>query len=209
MSSSLENLRNAITALQRSEAEELLPSLIETHEPAEIFSKAIYPALNDVRDRYKNRSIGIPELLLPLNIVTTILDRVSRDANIPGREERILLGVVEGDTHDMGKNIVRDIYRGYGFQVSDLGKNVTTQHFLKEALDKQPHLIGISTMMSTTVDEVRILIEKLKDALPQSRIMVGGAFLNRDIAVSIHADGYAESAATLMDETEAVLGSTA
>ncbi len=207
MPSSLVTLRDAIIALKRSEVENMLPSLIKAHEPAEIFSSVIYPALNEVRDRYKNRSIGIPELLLPLNIVGKILDRISRDSKMPGRDEHILLGVVEGDTHDMGKNIVRDIYRGYGFQVSDLGKNVPMQQFIKEALDIQPDLIGISTMMSTTVEKVRVLIENLKNILPQSKIMVGGAFINAEIAASIHADGFAESAATLMEETEAVLSS--
>lgn len=207
MPSPMEEFRDAIIALKRSEVENLLPLLIKAHEPTDIFSQAIYPALNEVRDRFKYRTIGIPELLLPLNIVATVLDRISRDSRVPGRNEHILIGVVEGDTHDMGKNIVRDIYRGYGFQVSDLGKNVAMERFLEAALDKRPDLIGISTMMSTTIDKVKILVENLKKLLPQAKIMVGGAFINRGIAESIAADGYAESAATVIEETEAVLGS--
>ena len=205
MPSSMEEFRDAIIALKRTEVENLLPSLIKAHRPTDIISQAIYPALDEVRERFKSRLIGIPELLLPLNIVATVLDRISKDSRMPGRNEHILIGVIEGDTHDMGKNIVRDIYRGYGFQVSDLGKNVAMQRFLDAALDKRPDLIGISTMMSTTIDRVKILVENLRQALPESKIMVGGAFINRRIAESISAHGFAESAATLIEETEAVL----
>lgn len=192
--------------MKRSEVESLLPFLLTDHEPTEIFSEVVYPALDEVRNRYKNRKTGIPELLLPLNLVGTILQRVSEDARMPRRNAHILLGVVEGDIHDMGKNIVRDIYRGYGFQVTDLGKNIPLQHFVQEAIDKNPQLIGISTMMSTTVEKVRELTQVLKGQLPQCKVMIGGAFINPNIAKSINADGYAESAATLIEATEAVLG---
>jgi methanogenic corrinoid protein MtbC1 len=82
---------------------------------------------------------------------------------------------------------------------------VSTKTFLQNTRQIQPAVIGISTMMSTTVDKVGTLIETLKKELPQSKIMVGGAFINSKITRSLNADGYAENAATLIEETETVL----
>ena len=205
MPTSLNNLKNAVIELKKTEVVELLPLVLNTYKPADIFSKAIYPALDNVRNRFNDRMIGMPELLLSLSLVGIILQKISTDSYLSERSEHILIGVVEGDTHDMGKNIVRDIYKGYGFKVTDLGKNVSTKTFLQNARQIQPAVIGISTMMSTTVDKVGTLIEMMKKELPQSRIMVGGAFINSKIARSLSADGYAENAATLIEETEAVL----
>lgn len=206
MSTLLEKLKNAITGLKRSEVTELLPSVISAHQPEEILSTAIYPAMDEVRDRFINRKVGMPELLLPLSLIGTILQKISTDSDLPERSENILIGVIEGDTHDLGKNIVRDIYRGYGFNVTDLGKNVPIDKFLQTAREHTPSIIGISTMMSTTLDKVGTLVEMLKKELPETKIMLGGAFINPKIAASLNADGYAENAATLIEETQNVLG---
>lgn len=202
MSSSLEQFRDAIISLDKNSVYSLLPDLLKQYALPEIFSEAVYPALNQVREAYQQRRTGIPELLMSLNIVGKILEKTSETASMPRRNRRILLGVIEGDIHDMGKNIVRDVYRGYGFDVTDLGKNVPVKDFVETAIREKPDVVGLSTMMSTTVEKVRDAVALLKKEIPGIRVMVGGAFMNPEMARRIQADGYAENAATLIENTD-------
>jgi len=205
MSALLEQFKKMIVEKNRGEVTTLLPILPKDHSLPEIFSKAVYPAMNEVRQLFKDRKVCIPELLLSLDLVRQTLETLSQSSAPVARDQHILLGVIEGDIHDMGKNIVRAIYQGYGFQVTDLGKNVPIDEFVDKIRDKKPDLVGMSTMMSTTVDKLKSAIESIKKEDSGIKVMVGGAFINRKIAAQVGADGYAESAATLIEETEAVL----
>jgi 5-methyltetrahydrofolate--homocysteine methyltransferase len=205
MSALLEHFKKMIVEKNRAEVNALLPTLSKDHALPEIFSDAVYPAMNEVRQLFKDRRIGIPELLLSLDLVRQTLETLSQSSAPSERNHHILLGVIEGDIHDMGKNIVRATYQGYGFQVTDLGKNIPVDHFLDKIRMEKPDLVGISTMMSTTVDKLKSAIESIKKENSGIKVMVGGAFINREIAVKVGADGYAESAATLIEETESVL----
>lgn len=206
MSAQLEHLKQMIVARNRAEVSTILPKLPEEYGVSKICTEAVYPALNEVRQLFKTRKLGIPELILSLDLVRQTVEGLSRRPGATQREQHILLGVIEGDTHDMGKNIVREIYRGYGFQVTDLGKNIAIDRFVEAVQHEKPDLVGISTMMSTTIDNVRNAIESIHKTIPGTRIMLGGAFIKRDIAAKLGADGYAESVATLIEETESVFG---
>lgn len=113
--------------------------------------------------------------------------------------------VIEGDTHDMGKNIIRDLYRGYGFEVTDLGKNVKVSQFVDGAVSVNADVVGISTMMSTTLERLGEVIQLLKEKIPGVKVIVGGAFINQKIADGLKADAYAEDAATLIETTDGLL----
>jgi len=91
----------------------------------------------------------------------------------------------------MGKNIIGEIYRSYGFQLSDLGKNVPVSLFLEKAQSAQPAIVGISTMMSTTINKVVTLMEYLKKDFEGIKVMVEGSFITPGVARTIGADGYA------------------
>lgn len=206
MSALLEQLKRMIVERNRGEVAALLPNLPEEYGVSEVCAAAVYPALNEVRQLFQDRGLGIPELLLSLDLVRQTVESLSLRPGAPRRKQRILLGVIQGDTHDMGKNIVREIYRGYGFEVVDLGKNITIDRFAGAVQKEKPDLIGISTMMSTTLDQVGKAVAAIRDQSPETKIMLGGAFVKRSIAAKLGADGYAESAATLIEETETVLG---
>jgi methanogenic corrinoid protein MtbC1 len=206
MSVLLEEFRKMIVEKKRGEVQAILPSLPRDHTLPEIFSEAVYPALNEVRQLFRDRRIGLPELILSLDLVRQTIEGLSEHSSAPRRNQHVLLGVIEGDPHDMGKNIVRELYRGYGFRVTDLGKNLSRDRFAKEVRELKPDLVGISTMMSTTVNLVGGAIESIRKESRDVRILVGGAFVNRKLAGSLGADGYAESVATLIEETEAALG---
>lgn len=115
---------------------------------------------------------------------------------------KIVLGVIESDPHDMGKNIVKRVYECYGFQVYDLGKDVPAPKFAEKASEISADIVGISTMMSTTLNEVCETIQLVKKRSPNTKVIVGGAFITPEVAMSIGADGYAESAGDLIESTE-------
>ena len=202
MQTALEELKKSIMNIDRNAVHSVLPRVIHEHDLPEIFSKAVYPALDHVRNIYRQQKTGIPEVLMSLNIVGGILEKISEKSPMPCREQSVLIGVIEGDIHDMGKNIVRDVYRGYGFNVIDMGKNVSAERFVETAVQEKPAVVGLSSMMSTTVDNIGLAIEALKKELPETKIMVGGAFMNPDLAKRLQADGYAENASTLIEETD-------
>lgn len=202
MQMSLHQFKAAIDSRNRSEMEEMLPWIMAENEITEIFSEIVYPVLNEARDDFKNRRKGIPELLLTLDMVSMVLRSVSKDQNIPKRNKQIVLGVIEGDIHDMGKNIIRDVYRGYGFDVMDLGKNVKISQFVGTAVSENADIVGISTMMSTTLPPLGEAIQTLKKSKPGVKILVGGAFINQEIADRLNADAYGEDVSTLIEITE-------
>jgi methylmalonyl-CoA mutase cobalamin-binding domain/chain len=132
--------------------------------------------------------------------VTTV-----RAANSPKKPLKILMGVIEGDTHDMGKNVIRDVFKGYGYEVLDLGKNVPASSFAEAAQSQQTDIAGLSTMMSTTIEAMKKTIESLRAARPGIRILIGGAFIDRQLATQLQADGYAEDAAAVMAEFNRII----
>ncbi|MBI9091974.1 MAG: cobalamin-dependent protein [Desulfobacterium sp.] len=205
MQSVLSKFKEAIDSRNRAALTEMLPLVMEENDIGEIFSQGVYPVLNTAREEFQNRRLGIPELLLSLDLVSTVLKAVSKDGDIPKRNKHIVLGVIEGDTHDMGKNIIRDLYRGYGFEVTDLGKNVKVSQFVDGAVSVNADLVGISTMMSTTLDRLGEVIQLLKEKIPGVKVIVGGAFINQKIADGLKADAYAEDAATLIETTDGLL----
>ena len=203
--STLEDLKKCIINIDRKSVQQIIPGIIDSHDVPEILTGAVYPALNHVREIYQQRKTAIPEVLMSLSIVSNIIESISKKSPMQQRNQSILLGVIEGDTHDMGKNIIRDVYKGYGFSVTDLGKNVTVEKFVETAALEKPSVVGLSSMMSTTVDKIGQAIEALKKEVPETKIMVGGAFMNPDLASQLKADGYAVSAATLIEETDILL----
>lgn len=202
MTSLTEQLKRSIVETDHAILETLIPLFLDTHSCGEMFSKCVYPALDTICSDLEQHKIAIPELLRGLKAVNILMEKTGCGGASLGKRRCVVLGVIEGDTHDMGKNIIRDLYRGYGYRVVDLGKNVTPDKFIESAVAENADIVGISTMMSTTISRVRQAVASLKQVLPTIKVMTGGAFLNAQITSEINADGYADSAATLMANTE-------
>jgi len=140
----------------------------------------------------------------------TYLKEISPKLINPETEDdkpRVVIGVVEGDVHDMGKNIVAAVLEACGYQVYDLGRNVPNETFLETVRTTKPDILALSTMMSTPFANMRILIEMAKTMYPHTAIIVGGAPFDADLARRMGADGYAENAITAPDETNKLLTS--
>jgi dimethylamine corrinoid protein len=175
--------------------------------------RALAKGMDRVRGRLRDREISIPEFLLSIDVFRQGLRRIARDAceEEPGedRETRtVVIGVVEGDTHDMGKNIVAAVLEASGYRVVDVGRDVPRDVFLSALKETKASILALSTMMSTPLENMREVIQWTRRLYPDVKILVGGAPLDERIAAALGADGYAESAVTAPEEASRLVGKT-
>lgn len=202
----LDDIRAAVAAGSRKETSEMTGSALKAGSQAEDIRDAILGGLNLVRRGLMSRSASIPEFLLCVDAASDGLAKLSEARIEMGREHpTIVIGVVEGDPHEMGKAIIAGIYRAFGFRVIDLGVQVPAEDFVKGVLQSGADILALSAMMSTTMVQMPDIISAVRQKSPQTLIMVGGAPLDRKLAEQYGADGYAESAVTVLEETQAVL----
>jgi methanogenic corrinoid protein MtbC1 len=112
----------------------------------------------------------------------------------------IVLGVVEGDVHDIGKNLVKMMFEVAGWTVYDLGKDVPLDRFVEEQLKTGSEVVGLSALMTTSMLAMPVVVKKIREKNPNVRILLGGAPLNPEVMEKFGADGYAETAGTAVDE---------
>ncbi len=120
----------------------------------------------------------------------------------------VVIGVVEGDTHDMGKNIVAAVLEASGYRVVDVGRDVPRDVFLSALEETRASILALSTMMSTPLENMREVIQWTRRLHPDVKILVGGAPLDERIAAALGADGYAESAVTAPEEASRLVAKT-
>jgi len=173
--------------------------------PEEILG-AMTAGMEKARKKLKEGTCSIPEFLLCIDAFRQGIGHL-KDANadVPRKEEAVVIGVVEGDVHDMGKNIVAGVLEASGYRVVDLGKDVPRDEFLESLKETGASLLALSTMMSTPLENMRDVIEWVRRLHPEVKILVGGAPLDERLAKAIGADGYAEGAADVPGEAERVL----
>ena len=120
---------------------------------------------------------------------------------------KYVIGVVKGDLHDIGKNLVKMMMEGAGFETIDLGTDVPSETFVAAIKEHKPKIVGMSALLTTTIPQMKVTIERLKEAGLRSsvKVMVGGAPVTADSAQQIGADGYAPDAATAVDVARQLL----
>jgi len=155
-------------------------------------------------EAYNNKEYFVPELLMCADALYAGLDLTKPAIAATGRvaevKGSIVLGVVEGDVHDIGKNLVKMMFDVAGWTVYDLGKDVPLDQFVEEQIKTGAEVIGLSALMTTSMLAMPVVIKKIRAQNPNVRIMVGGAPINPEVAEKYGADGYAQSAGTAVDE---------
>jgi len=200
----LNDLKEAIIQANGNRVEKLLDRVKGRADFDAVFTRCICPALDALCALIQSRQSAIPELLMGLKQVHRIAESINDPDKIK-KQKKIVIGVIEGDVHDMGKNVIRDVCHGYGFDVIDLGKNVSPSVFAEAADMQRADVACLSTMLSTTIETMEQTIKTLKMSRPGIRVLIGGAFMDAGMATRVGADGYAENAATVMAEIERVL----
>lgn len=177
--------------------------------PEEIL-EAMTAGMEKARRDFKEARASIPEFLLSIDSFRKGADLLKGiKVATPRKADTVVIGVVEGDVHDMGKNIVAGVLEASGYRVIDLGKDVPRDRFLESLEETKASMLALSTMMSTPLENMRDVIVWVRRLLPEVKILVGGATLDDMLAQAIGADGYAEGAADVPGEAERVLASRA
>lgn len=191
------DLKTAIIKGMKEESARCAKELLENTESLVIINDYIIPALDVVGDGFEKNTIFLPQLLMSADSAKAAFDEIKAHFVMSGAEqvkgEKIIIATVEGDIHDIGKNIVKVLLQNYGFDVMDLGKDVKCEKVLEEAQNNNVKLVGLSALMTTTVPNMEKTIKLLHDNT-DAKVFVGGAVLTRDYAKMINADFYAKDA---------------
>jgi 5-methyltetrahydrofolate--homocysteine methyltransferase len=168
-------------------------------EPLHLVQEFMMPAMAEVGRRFECNEYFVPELLLSARAMKAALELIRPLLVASGTEPvgRVALGTVRGDLHDIGKNLVGAMLEGGGYEVIDLGVNVTPEQFVAAVKDKNANIVAMSALLTTTMPAMRTTIEALQQAgvRQQVKVLVGGAPISQKYAEEIGADGYSESAA--------------
>lgn len=187
---------------QNTTAEITRAALDEGLTAKRILDEGLIGGMNTVGSRFKNNEIYIPEVLMAARAMKSALQLLEPELARAGVEPigRFLIGTVQGDLHDIGKNLVAMMLRGAGFEVTDLGVDVTAEQFIEQAEAANSQLIiGMSTLLTTTMPAMEKTIKALRQAGISAKVMIGGAPVTQNYADKIGADGFAADAATAVD----------
>jgi 5-methyltetrahydrofolate--homocysteine methyltransferase len=169
--------------------------------PKKILDEGLIAGMDVVGARFKNNEIYIPEVLIAARAMKMAMEVLEPELVKAGVKPigKIMIGTVQGDLHDIGKNLVAMMMKGAGFEVIDLGVDVSPDKFAAEAKAKGANLIGMSALLTTTMPGMEKTIKALKQAGVTAKVMVGGAPVTQSFADRIGANGYAPDAASAVD----------
>jgi len=203
-------LQAAVIKGLEQETREITKKLLLQEEAMSIISGRIIPALDKVGALYESGEFFLPQLLNAATAACAGLDLIKKEIAASGTRQvskgRIILATVEGDIHDIGKNIVKVVLENYGYDVLDLGRDVPVQTVVDAAVENDVYLIGLSALMTTTVPAMKATIEALREAGHPCKIMVGGAVMTPEYAEEIGADYYSKDAQGAVAIAKEVLG---
>jgi corrinoid protein of di/trimethylamine methyltransferase len=199
----LERLKKAVIEYDEDAAKDAAKEALEVGvDAAEAIFNGLVKGMEEVGRLFEAQEYFVPELLMCADALYAGLDILKPhmkklDLGVNGS---VVIGTVEGDVHDIGKNIVKMMFDVAGFTVYDLGRDVPLDKFVEEQLRTDSDLVCLSAMMTTTMVGMKTVIDKLKAKNPNVKIMIGGAPVSQDIAEKWGADGYAKDASNALKD---------
>ena len=190
----LERKRNEIAALVQAEID-------AGTEVAVILNQGLIGAMDEVGKQFGDGRLFVPEMLVAAETMKTGLEILRPrllDADIAPRGT-VIVGTIQGDLHDIGKNLVAMMLEGAGFTIVDLGVDVAPEKFLEAAVENRPQLVAMSALLTTTMPSMGRCINVLKNAEIDAKVIVGGAPVTQEYASKIGADGYSSDAPGAVD----------
>lgn len=173
-------------------------ALAEGVDPLKLVNEHMVPAMDEVGRRFECNEYFVPELLISARAMKAALDLIRPLLTARGDKPvgRVAIGTVKGDLHDIGKNLVASLLEGGGFEVIDLGVNVSPERFIATVQEKQANIIAMSALLTTTMPAMKTTIDALKQAGVRNKVkvLIGGAPITQKYAEEIGADGYSENA---------------
>ncbi len=207
------DIKDIAEALQRGDADKVgeLVRLALTEEltPKEILENGLIRGMNIIGIKFKNNDIYIPEVLIAARAMHAGMELLRPKLVETGVKNigKVVIGTVKGDLHDIGKNLVKMMLEGAGFEVIDLGADVSTEKFISAVKKYHPDILGMSALLTTTMLNMSEVIETLQivNLRGKVKVMVGGAPITRRYAEQIGADGYSPDAATAVEDARLLL----
>lgn len=184
--------------------------IAEGKGPREILDQALLPGMDIVGAKMKSGECFIPEVLLSARTMQGSLDILKPLLTEGGENlDTVVIGTVEGDMHDIGKNLVAMLLEGAGFNVVNLGKGITPADFVAAVKEHQPQIVGMSGLLTTTIPKMPETVQALKDAgLRDSvKVIIGGAPVSVEWATEIGADAYGANASLGVEKCKELIGS--
>jgi corrinoid protein of di/trimethylamine methyltransferase len=204
-----EKLKNGVIEYEEEEVQEAAQAILdEGYDPLEAIMDGLAAGMEVVGDLYDRNEYFVPEVLMCADALYAGLDILrphipKDDGNV---RAQVVIGSVQGDVHDIGKNLVKMMFDVAGWEVHDLGRDVALEKFVEEQLKTDSEVVAMSAMMTTTMLGMKKVIEMIKEKNPNVGIMLGGAPVTQDVANLFGADGYAESAGNAVSEGIKMIG---
>jgi len=192
-------LSNFILIGDKISAHKEIENLLKDTSPIDIIQNVLTKIMQDIGELYSKKKIYLPELLLASQTSTPIfeyLTKTSKEKIVS--QGKILLATVEGDIHSIGKNIIATILKSGGFEIFDIGSDITPENILKQVKDIKPDIVGLSAMMTTTVGKVQNTVKLIKKSNLSCKIISGGASMNKNIAFEFGCDAYCKNASEVV-----------
>ena len=203
------NLQHSIIKGLKDKAAEHTKDLLKTTPYLDIVNNEIIPALNTVGTGFENKTLYLPQLLMSAEAAKSAFEKIKEftalSGSAPANKGDFVIATVEGDIHDIGKNIVKLLLSNYGFNVIDLGKDVPCQTVVDAVIKHNAPIAGLSALMTTTVPAMEKTIKLLREQAPWCKVVVGGAVLTLEYAMKIGADKYAKDAMETVRYAEEVM----
>ena len=205
----LKRLQVAVEVGDRETAVEVTEAALAEDIPPLTILDSMTEAMGVVGDRFSRQEIFVPEMLISaraMKAAVAILEPLLiGSGHVP--DKTAVMGTIKGDLHDIGKNLVGMMMKGANFEIVDLGTNTTAESFMAAAREHKADLIGISALLTTTMGNMKGVIEAVRaaDDLPHLRVIVGGAPVTHEFAVKIGADGWAPDASSAVEVAKAVV----
>ena len=206
-------LYEAILTGNAKKAQEVAQTALdEGADPSELVKKHMIPAMDEVGRRFECNEYFVPELLIAARAMKGALELITPHLVASGAEStgRVVVGTVQGDLHDIGKNLVASMLEGGGFEVVDLGVDVPPEKFIEAVQEKDGSILALSALLTTTMTMMKTVIEALNQAglREKTKVMVGGAPITQAFADEIGADGYSDNASAAVALARKLAGVT-
>ena len=205
----MEALKNAVIKGDQNTAKEITAAaLAEGVGPETVLTEGLIAGMNVVGAAFKKNEVYVPEVLISARAMKMAMEILEPKLVEAGVEPvaTVVVGTVQGDLHDIGKNLVVMMMKGAGFKVVDIGTDVPPEKFVDAVKGSNATLVGLSALLTTTMPMIEKTIAAFKEADNKVKIIIGGAPVTQEYADKIGAHGYAADAATAVDITRDLLG---
>lgn len=207
------DFRDISEALQIGDADSVREmvgtALIEGVSPKEILNNGLIDGMNIIGMKFKNNEVYVPEVLIAARAMYAGMDLLKPKLVEAGIKNigKVIIGTVKGDLHDIGKNLVKMMLEGAGFEVIDLGVDVSAEKFVSAVIEYHPDIVGMSALLTTTMLNMNEVIQSLQsaDLRENVRVMIGGAPVTQKYAEQIGADSYSPDAASAVETAKMFL----